>query len=137
MTSRVSPASRKSRAGGSGSTIRQIYSATRPTVSLNSTLRADEGEALLNALTYPVQEESPGADLDDYLFSMINQLKPREQVVLQLRFGLCGTEPHSLSQVSELLDVSKERIRQIQEAALEKLRLLAEGKGRVRQPARA
>lgn len=128
---------RKSRSGGAASTIRQIHSATRPTISLNSTLRADEGESLLDALTYPAQEEGPDAELDDYLFSMINQLKPREQVVLQLRFGLCGTETHSLSQVSHLLDVSKERIRQIQEAALEKLRVLAEGKGRVRQEARA
>lgn len=128
---------RKSRSVGTSSTIRQIYSATRPTISLNATIRADQGESLLDALTYPAQEESPGDELDDYLFSMINQLKPREQVVLQLRFGLCGTETHSLSQVSDLLDVSKERIRQIQEAALEKLRVLAEGKGRVRQQVRA
>ena len=56
---------------------------------------------------------------------MMQQLKPREQVVLQLRYGLGGKECHSLSQVSEVLDVSKERIRQIQEAALEKLRSLA------------
>jgi RNA polymerase primary sigma factor len=128
---------RKLRSRGSETTIRQIYSATRPTISLNSSLRADEGESLLDALTYPAAEESHGPDLDDYLFSMINQLKPREQVVLQLRFGLCGTERHSLSQVSDLLDVSKERIRQIQEAALEKLRVLASGKEQLRAEARA
>src|SRR5262249_49945015 len=122
---------------GSETTIRQIYSATRPTISLNSSLRADEGESLLDALTYPAVEETHGPDLDDYLFSMINQLKPREQVVLQLRFGLSGTERHSLSQVSDLLDVSKERIRQIQEAALEKLRVLASGKEQLRVEARA
>ena len=56
---------------------------------------------------------------------MIQQLKPREQVVLQLRFGLGGKPCHSLSQVSALLNVSKERIRQIQEGALQKLRVLA------------
>ena len=56
---------------------------------------------------------------------MMQRLKPREQVVLQLRFGLGGKECHSLSQVSKVLDVSKERIRQIQEGALEKLRSLA------------
>jgi RNA polymerase primary sigma factor len=121
---------RKPRSSGATSTIRQIYSATRPTISLNSTLRADEGQSLLEALTYPAQQETPTAELDDYLFSMINQLKPREQVVLQLRFGLCGTECHSLSQVSDLLDVSKERIRQIQEGALQKLRALARGKAK-------
>jgi RNA polymerase primary sigma factor len=128
---------RKPRSRSAESTIRQIHLATRPTISLNATVRADEGESLLDALTYPAEEEAPSADLDDYLFSMINQLKPREQVVLQLRFGLCGTETHSLSQVSDLLDVSKERIRQIQEGALEKLRVLANAKGRLRAEARA
>ena len=46
---------------------------------------------------------------------MMQQLKPSEQVVLQFRFGLGGQECHSLSQVSEVLDFSKERFRQIQE----------------------
>jgi RNA polymerase primary sigma factor len=128
---------RKPRSRSAENTIRQIHLATRPTVSLNASIRADEGESLLDALTYPAEEETPGPDLDDYLFLMINQLKPREQVVLQLRFGLCGTETHSLSQVSDLLDVSKERIRQIQEGALEKLRILANLKGRLRAEARA
>ena len=114
-------------AGGS-TTIEQIHSATRPTVSLNTNLRADEGSCLINALTYPAREEETSAQLDEVLVAMMQQLKPREQVVLQLRFGLGGQECHSLSQVSEVLDVSKERIRQIQEGALEKLRSLARGK---------
>jgi len=58
----------------------------------------------------------------------MEQLEPREQVVIQLRFGLAGKECRSLSQISEVLDVSKERVRQIQEGALQKLRNLARGK---------
>jgi RNA polymerase primary sigma factor len=119
---------RKRRSTGASTTIEQIHSATRPTISLNSNLRADEGSCLINALTYPPREEEGSAELDEYLVVMLRQLKPREQVVLQLRFGLGGQECHSLSQVSEVLDVSKERIRQIQEGALEKLRVLARGK---------
>jgi RNA polymerase primary sigma factor len=46
--------------------------------------------------------------------------------VLQLRYGLDGNSAHSLSQVSEVLDVSKERVRQIQEKALQKLRAFEE-----------
>ena len=49
-------------------------------------------------------------------------LRPREQEVLSLRFGLGGRERLSLSQVGRLLEVSKERVRQIQDRALEKLR---------------
>jgi RNA polymerase primary sigma factor len=119
---------RKRRSAGSSTTIEQIHSATRPTVSLNASLRADEGTCLINALTYPAREEERSSELDEFLVVMMQQLKPREQVVLQLRFGLGGQECHSLSQVSEVLDVSKERIRQIQEGALEKLRSLAKGK---------
>ena len=82
----------------------------------------------MSTLTYPAREEETSSELDEFLVVLMRQLKPREQVVLQLRFGLGGQECHSLSQVSEVLDVSKERIRQIQEGALEKLRSLARGK---------
>ncbi len=119
---------RKPRSNGASDTIRQIQSATRPTISLNSNLRADEGMSLLDSLTCPPSEETPTGELDEYLVVLLEQLKPREQVVIQLRFGLAGKECHSLSQVSELLDVSKERVRQIQESALAKLRSLARGK---------
>lgn len=118
---------RKSRSGGSPAAIQQIQSATRPTVSLNSSVRADEGLTLLGSLTYPPKKEEPSEELDEYLVALMDQLKPREKVVLQLRFGLEGKECHSLSQVSEVLDVSKERIRQIQEGALQKLRSMAGG----------
>jgi RNA polymerase primary sigma factor len=116
---------RKSRSNGSPGTIRQILSATRPTVSLNANLRIDGGSCLVDDLTYPAQDDAPSTDLDEYVVAMIQQLKPREQVVLQLRYGLGGQQCHSLSEVSEVLDVSKERIRQIQEGALQKLRSLA------------
>lgn len=49
-------------------------------------------------------------------------LRPREQQVLSLRFGLGGRPQMSLSQVGRVLNVSKERIRQIQDRALVKLR---------------
>jgi RNA polymerase primary sigma factor len=119
---------RKPRSAGSSTTLQQIQSATRPTISLNANLRADEGLSLLDTLTYPTPVEAPTGELDEYLIALLEQLKPREQVVIQLRFGLAGKECHSLSQVSEVLEVSKERVRQIQEGALQKLRSLARGK---------
>jgi RNA polymerase primary sigma factor len=79
-------------------------------------------------LTYPAHEDAPAAELGETLVALMQQLKPREQVVLGLRFGLGGQPCHSLSQVSEVFGVSKERIRQIQEVALAKLRGLAEGR---------
>src|SRR5205823_8853322 len=69
-------------------------------------------------------ESEDGECLD----TLIGILKPREQIVLKLRFGLDGQSRHSLTQVSKVLDVSKERIRQIQERALQKLRIAADGR---------
>ena len=56
----------------------------------------------------------------------IGRLTPREQQVLELRFGLGDRPSLSLSQVGAVLDVSKERVRQIQDRALEKLRAAAQ-----------
>ncbi|WP_165221084.1 sigma-70 family RNA polymerase sigma factor [Aquisphaera insulae] len=114
------------KSSGSDATIRQIHSATRPTVSLDSASGPGRDSSLLAQLAYPDEEEAHDSELDEYLVTMMRNLKPREEMVLQLRFGLGGRECHSLSQVSELLDVSKERIRQIQEVALAKLRGMAE-----------
>ena len=52
----------------------------------------------------------------------MENLRPRERKVLDLRFGLTGNGTHSLRQIGHLLRISKERVRQIQNRALEKLR---------------
>lgn len=106
-------------------TLRQIHSATRPAVSLNATFRDSDGSSLLDSLSYPPDEEADNLDFDHQVDALIQRLKPREQTVLRLRYGLDGRESQSLSQVSQVLDVSKERVRQIQNAALDKLRSLA------------
>jgi RNA polymerase primary sigma factor len=62
----------------------------------------------------------------ELLGSLLGVLTPREQVVLKLRFGLDGQPRHTLSQVGKALAITKERVRQIQEQALQKLRIAAE-----------
>lgn len=49
-------------------------------------------------------------------------LTPREQRILEKRYGLNGSDPMSLQEVSELEGMSKERVRQIEKEALKKLR---------------
>jgi len=114
----------RSRSKVAETTLRQIHSATRPAVSLDAVFRDSNGVSLIDSLSYPPDEETDGLDLDHRVDSLIQHLKPREQTVLRLRFGLDGRESQSLSQVSRVLDVSKERVRQIQDAALTKLRTL-------------
>ena len=47
---------------------------------------------------------------------------PRQQRVLELRFGLHGNEEHTLQEVGEQLGISKDRVRQIEAAALVRLK---------------
>ncbi len=57
---------------------------------------------------------------------LIEELEPREAEILTLRFGLDGNKPLTLEQVGKQFKVTRERIRQIQNIALTKLRRLME-----------
>jgi RNA polymerase primary sigma factor len=58
----------------------------------------------------------------DTLAAALERLAPREQAVLQRRFGLDGNGPQTLAEIGRSLGLSKERARQIEEEALRKLR---------------
>jgi RNA polymerase primary sigma factor len=106
--------------------IHRIHTATRPTVSLNAAYDADSSFSLIQTMTYDDGDPSDSVDMDEAVARLFQVLRPREQEVLALRFGLGGQPRLSLSQVGKLLEVSKERIRQIQDRALAKLRQAAE-----------
>jgi RNA polymerase primary sigma factor len=101
--------------------------AIRPRVSLDAPCRTSDSTSLAELLAATQEPERDETETLDCLITLIRILKPREQTVLKLRFGLDGEARHSLSQVSKVLEVSKERIRQIEERALEKLRIAADG----------
>jgi RNA polymerase primary sigma factor len=52
----------------------------------------------------------------------VAMLEPMERTVITLRYGLAGGGPRTLSDVGRELDVTRERIRQIERRALTKLR---------------
>ena len=54
----------------------------------------------------------------------LSHLSEQEQHVLRLRFGLEGNERHTLAEIGRLMDVSRERVRQVELKALRKLRNL-------------
>lgn len=53
---------------------------------------------------------------------ILKKLSPRERQVLILHFGLCGQEKHSLEEISKKMNITMERIRQIESLALNKIR---------------
>lgn len=70
---------------------------------------------------------SPEAVLDsqlntDVMAQVLNTLSPREKVLLEHRFGLIDGREHTLAEIGRQLGISRERVRQIEDEALEKLR---------------
>ncbi|MGC8640377.1 MAG: sigma-70 family RNA polymerase sigma factor [Isosphaeraceae bacterium] len=106
--------------------IRRIQAATRPTLSLDAAVARDSSFSLRQTLTDHRVDHMDDVDSDAALGKLLNSLSPRERRVLSLRFGLEGQARCSLSQVGRILEVSKERVRQIQDRALARLRSLAE-----------
>jgi RNA polymerase primary sigma factor len=62
----------------------------------------------------------------DYMLKLIHHLEERERRILQLRFGLDGERPHTLEELTTIIGRTRERIRQIQNQALQKLRSMLE-----------
>jgi RNA polymerase primary sigma factor len=61
-------------------------------------------------------------DLLAQLQQLLEVLTPRERRIIMLRFGLGGEAEHTLEEIGKQFDLSRERIRQIEQAAMEKLR---------------
>ena len=60
--------------------------------------------------------------LKDYVQEVIATLTPREQKILEMRFGLGDGVSHTLEEVGQEFEVTRERIRQIEAKALEKIK---------------
>jgi RNA polymerase primary sigma factor len=86
----------------------------------------EDGDATLGDLV-PGTTELPDAAvslraLGGHIETLMGALTPREQQVLRMRFGMGGAREHTLEEVGRALSLTRERIRQIERAALDKLR---------------
>ena len=125
-----SPQELASRTGSSLEHLTHLQTATRAPVSLNAVLDDDSDFKLTEAM--PDNESQTlrtNSERQEALTFLMENLRPRERKFLDLRFGLTGNGTHSLRQIGHLLRISKERVRQIQNRALEKLRASAERVG--------
>ncbi|MDZ4231408.1 MAG: sigma-70 family RNA polymerase sigma factor, partial [Patescibacteria group bacterium] len=66
--------------------------------------------------------------LKDQIRDIIEDLTERERKILEMRFGLEDGVTHTLEEVGKVFNVTRERIRQIEAKALEKIRLHDESK---------
>jgi len=108
-----------------------VVRAERPAASLDAPFAGDEGEVdtLGDLIADPLSEQGFEAVLDDAsqaaVRALLSTLTTREQEVLTLRFGSDDAEPLTLQQVGRRLGVSAERVRQIEQRAIAKLRTAA------------
>jgi RNA polymerase primary sigma factor len=79
------------------------------------------GDSLSDPLAAGPHEATWAKELAAELRTLFGALTPREREVLSLRFGLNGSDEHTLEKIGSMLGVTRERIRQIVAAALEKL----------------
>ncbi len=70
----------------------------------------------------PPDEELERGMMDEYLHEAVESLNPREQEVVKLYFGLEDNEPMTLEEIGKQLGLTKERIRQIRDKALNALK---------------
>ena len=99
------------------------------TSSLDAPINADEGRSFLGDLIADSSSEEPLDQVErgmhqEQLGRWLDHLTDQEREVLGLRFGLDGRERHTLAEIGRELDVSRERVRQVELKALRKLRNL-------------
>ncbi|HMS46276.1 sigma-70 family RNA polymerase sigma factor [Candidatus Microthrix sp.] len=94
-------------------------------VSLSASVGEDGGAELGDFLADPDAEaevDNVGARLlPQELEALLEVLDERERTIVELRYGMDGGEPRSVVEVAEELDLSRERIRQLEHRALAKL----------------
>jgi len=106
--------------------VRHIIKISQDTISLETTVGEDEEDSTLEDFIEDVKSVTPDRSaalqlLKDYVKEVIIQLSPREQKILEMRFGLEDGVAHTLEEVGREFDVTRERIRQIEAKALEKI----------------
>jgi RNA polymerase primary sigma factor len=111
-----------------------LLRAAQPLVSLDKPVGDDSdaaqfGELIPDESTKSPYEAAAETLMHERLSRVLDNLPYRERRILTLRFGLDGEAPRTLDQVARLFKLTRERTRQIEEAAIRKLGTLADAQG--------
>ncbi|CAK6687546.1 sigma-70 family RNA polymerase sigma factor [Synechococcus sp. BA-124 BA4] len=110
--------------------LEDLISQSAPCASLDAHARGEEDRSTLGELIADPASAEPMDHMDrsiqkEHLGAWLSQLNEREQEILQLRFGLEGKEPLTLAEIGRKINVSRERVRQLEAKAIMKLRLMS------------
>ncbi len=106
--------------------IRSLRTVAVPVVSLDDSLSEDGDESPLeqleDTLISPVDELVARRLLREAMERALEELPARYALVVRLRYGLNGDQPHTLETIAQKLNLSRERVRQIERDAFTRLR---------------
>jgi RNA polymerase primary sigma factor len=107
--------------------IRHIQKISQETVSLETSVGDSDDDSVLGDFIEDTETIMPHQSaarklLKDHIGEVLDTLTPREQKILKIRFGLEDGVVHTLEEVGQEFGVTRERIRQIEAKALEKIR---------------
>ncbi|MCK4473793.1 sigma-70 family RNA polymerase sigma factor [Candidatus Parcubacteria bacterium] len=107
--------------------VRHIQKISQETISLETPVGDDEEDSVLSEFVKDEKIISPSLEagrtlLKERLKEILIDLTPREQKILEMRFGLKDGITHTLEEVGQVFGVTRERIRQIEAKSLERIR---------------
>jgi RNA polymerase nonessential primary-like sigma factor len=117
--------------------VRLLLSLNERMTSLDAPLDIDPmlsvGESIADDNTVLPDIRLENAEIEHHVHEWLEQLNERQRSVIERRYGLNGLEIHTLEQLAQSLDLTRERVRQIQIEALASLRKILRRSGLSRQ----
>jgi len=106
--------------------VRKVLKIAKEPISLETPIGEEEdshlGDFIEDKRALSPLDSAVNADLKEQVKRVLQTLTPREEKVLRRRFGIGEAADHTLEEVGQEFDVTRERIRQIEAKALRKLR---------------
>ncbi len=107
--------------------IRHIQKISQDTVSLETSVGDSDDNSVLGDFIEDTETVMPNQSasytlLKEHVAEVLNDLSPREHKILEIRFGLSDGVTHTLEEVGKMFGVTRERIRQIESKALDRIR---------------
>ncbi len=106
--------------------IEEAMKASGHHISMDAPMRDDEGnnlyDVLLNIDTPSPDRGLLNSSLQKEIERSLATLSERESDIIRYYFGLNGTRPHTLEEIGEVFGLTRERVRQIKEKAIKKLK---------------
>jgi len=113
--------------------VRRLLSLNERMTSLDAPLDIDPmlsvGESIADENSLPPDIRLENIEIEHHVHEWLNQLGERQRSVIERRYGLNGLEIHTLEQLAQSLDLTRERVRQIQIEALASLRKILRRSG--------